>query len=181
MIISLIGYRGCGKTSLAPLLAASRGWSWIDADRELERQQGRSIADIFASEGEPEFRRLEADLLRELCHQENLVLATGGGAILNSDTREKLRASGPVIWLQADASTIEQRLGEDQSTCRSRPALTNLGWREEIERVLAERLPLYQQTCHIRIDTAGKTLVEVAEQTEAALRELSKQPGSSQA
>lgn len=103
------------------------------------------------------------------------------GAILNSDTREKLRASGPVIWLQADASTIEQRLGEDQSTCRSRPALTNLGWREEIERVLAERLPLYQQTCHIRIDTAGKTLVEVAEQTEAALRELSKQPGSSQA
>ena len=107
MILTLIGTRGTGKSTVAPLLAERLGWDWIDADVELERRAGRSIREIFASDGEPVFRALERQNLLELLQRDRLVLAAGGGAILNADTRRDFRAAGPVVWLQATPRAVE--------------------------------------------------------------------------
>jgi shikimate kinase len=152
MVITLIGYRGTGKTTLAAPLAARLGWEWLDADVELERRAGRSIQDIFATDGEPEFRRLERELLAELVRRDRLVIAAGGGAIGNESTRTELKAAGPVIWLQASVDTIERRLATDPTTGHRRPQLTRTGGRAEIERLLALREPLYRQCATITLD-----------------------------
>ncbi len=78
LMLSLIGYRATGKTTLAKLLAERLGWEWLDADAEIERAAGKSIARIFAEDGEPAFRDLEARVVADLCRRERLVLATGG-------------------------------------------------------------------------------------------------------
>src|SRR3990172_13143827 len=116
MVITLIGYRGTGKSTLAAPLAKRLGWEWLDADAELERRAGRSIRDIFATDGEPEFRRLERELLAELLRRDRLIVAAGGGAIQNEATRRDMQAAGPVIWLQASVDTIERRLASDPTT-----------------------------------------------------------------
>ncbi len=90
MIITLIGYRATGKTTLAKLLAERLDWPWIDADAEIERRAGKSIAEIFADDGEPAFRDLEAQVIADLCREDQLVLSAGGGAPL----REAARCSG---------------------------------------------------------------------------------------
>lgn len=151
MVITLIGYRGTGKSTLAAPLARWLGWEWLDADVELERRAGRSIQDIFATHGEPEFRRLERELLSELLKRDRLVLAAGGGAILNEATRADMKSAGPVIWLQASADTIERRLATDPTTGQRRPNLTSSGGRAEIERLLAMREPLYRECATITL------------------------------
>ena len=153
MVITLIGYRGTGKSTLAAPLAQRFGWEWIDADVELERRAGRSIKEIFATDGEPEFRRLERELLAELLKRDRLVLAAGGGAILNEATRADMKSAGPVIWLQASADTIERRLATDPATGQRRPNLTSTGGRVEIERLLAIREPLYRACATITLDS----------------------------
>lgn len=153
MVITLIGYRGTGKSTLAAPLAQRLGWEWIDADVELERRAGRSITDIFATDGELEFRRLERALLAELLTRDRWVIAAGGGAILNDATRAEMNAAGPVIWLRASADTIERRLATDPTTGRRRPNLTATGGRAEIERLLAAREPLYRACATITLDT----------------------------
>ena len=101
MNITLVGYRGTGKSTLAIPLAKRLGWTAVDADAELERRAGRTIRQIFDTDGEPEFRRLERETLVDLLGQQNLVIAAGGGAILNPETRSDIQSSGPVIWLKA--------------------------------------------------------------------------------
>lgn len=163
MVITLIGYRGTGKSTLAAPLARRLDWDWIDADVELERRAGRTIKQIFDTDGEPEFRRLERELIAELLQQDRLIVAAGGGAILNEATRRDLKTSGPVIWLQASAEAIERRLATDSTTGQRRPNLTATGGREEIERLLATREPLYRECATIIVDSdsvAPEQLVE---------------------
>ena len=169
MVITLIGYRGTGKSTLAAPLAQRLSWEWLDADVELERRAGRSIQDIFATDGEPEFRRLERELLAELLRRDRLVLAAGGGAIGNEATRADLKAAGPVIWLQASADTIERRLATDPTTGQRRPNLTSSGGRSEIERLLTLREPLYRECATITLDT---DTAETDQLVEEALRQL---------
>ena len=163
MVITLIGYRGTGKSTLAAPLARRLGWDWLDADVELERRAGRSIKQIFDTDGEPEFRRLERELIAELLQRDRLVIAAGGGAILNEATRSDLKTSGPVIWLQASVEVIVRRLATDSTTGQRRPNLTSTGGREEIERLLAIREPLYRECATIIVDAdsaAPEQLVE---------------------
>jgi shikimate kinase len=164
MIVTLIGYRGTGKTTLAPRLAARWGWDWVDADVELERRTGRTIRDIFARDGEPEFRRLERQTLVDLLQRDRLVLAAGGGAVLNADTRRDLQAAGPVVWLQACAETIARRLAGDDSTAERRPNLTAAGGLDEIRTLLAQREPLYRNTATLMVATDGRTMDELADE-----------------
>ncbi len=152
-LIILIGYRGTGKTTLAVPLAERLSWTAIDADVELERQAGRSIREIFDDGGEPEFRRLERETLVELLGRQQLVIAAGGGAILNPETRRDFRAAGPVVWLRASVDSIEQRLYGDATTTQRRPNLTASGGRQEIERLLADRDPLYRECATIDVAT----------------------------
>jgi shikimate kinase len=164
MQIHLIGYRGTGKTTVARLLAERLGWAWIDADVELERRAGKSIAAIFADEGEAAFRDLEAQVLRELVSFDHHVLSLGGGVVLRAENRASIQSAGPVVWLTARPETIADRMAGDATTASRRPNLTDSGGIEEIRRLIGEREPHYRQCASLQIDTECKSPVEVADE-----------------
>jgi shikimate kinase len=157
MLLTLIGYRATGKTTLARLLAARLGWDWIDADVEIERRAGTTIARIFAEQGEPAFRDLEAQVIADLCGRQRLVLAAGGGAPLRPESRQAMRAAGKVVLLTARPQTILARMSGDATTAARRPDLTDKDPLEEIVHLLAARTPIYQETADLTVDTEGKT------------------------
>jgi shikimate kinase len=157
----LIGYRGTGKTTVARLLAHHLGWQWVDADDVLERRAGLTIRQVFEAEGEAGFRRRESDVLEELCALGGHVIATGGGVVLASANRARLKQSGRIVWLTADASTIRRRMENDRTTAERRPALT-VGGLAEIKELLRAREPLYRAVAHFSVDTSVRSPEEVA-------------------
>lgn len=169
MVITLVGYRGTGKSTVGPALADRLGWAFVDADPEIERRAGRTIRDIFDREGEPHFRKLEAETLAEFLGRDRLVLAPGGGAVLSDQTRERMRAAGPVVWLTAPVDLLLERLQRDPTTGERRPSLTGLPPRQEIEELLARREPLYADAATIRIDTAGRDVKSLVDEICARL------------
>jgi shikimate kinase len=160
LVIFLIGYRGSGKTTVAQMLATQLGWEWVDADALLEKREGRTIQQIFASEGETAFREKEAALLSELAERLRCVVATGGGVVLREDNRSRMRSSGRCVWLTADANTLWQRLAADTSTAQRRPNLT-MGGLAEIEDLLKQREPLYRACADLTVDTTGRKPEEI--------------------
>jgi shikimate kinase len=156
MILTLIGYRATGKTTLAALLSRRLGWQWIDADAEIERRSGKSIAKIFAEDGEPAFRDLEAQVIADLCRRDKLVLAAGGGAPMREENRRKLRQNGKVVWLAARPETILKRMSADASTPERRPSLTGQNPLDEIVQLLALREPIYREAADCIIDTENR-------------------------
>jgi shikimate kinase len=142
-------------------MAKRLGWEWVDADTELERRTRQTIREIFQTQGEPGFRKLERELLAELLRRDKWVISAGGGAILNPETAAEMRSSGWVVWLHADAATLHSRINADISTAERRPNLLS-GGLDEIERMLAIREPLYRSTAHILVNTANRTLDEIA-------------------
>ena len=160
-MLALIGYRGTGKSTVGMRLARRLQWDWLDADNELERRAGRTIKQIFATDGEPTFRQLEREVLIELLSRQRLVLSTGGGCVLNADTRRDLCAAGPVVWLKASVETIASRILLDKTTKARRPNLTAAGGIDEIRTLLAQREPLYRACATITIDTEGLSISEV--------------------
>ena len=160
--IFLIGYRGTGKSTVAQMLADRLGWTWCDADQVLEEQFGRSIRQIFATEGEAGFRDKESVILRELATRLHCVIATGGGVVLRPENRECLR-SGVAIWLTADPQTIWQRMQADTTTAGRRPDLAQ-GGLPEIEGLLRIRATLYKACSDWLVDTTNQTPQQVAAQ-----------------
>ena len=108
MLLTLIGYRATGKTTLAKLLAQQLGCEWLDADDEIERRAGKSIAQIFAEDGEPAFRDLEAQVIADLCGRERLVLAAGGGAPLREESRRAMSDGGNAAQLSATNGSCQR-------------------------------------------------------------------------
>jgi shikimate kinase len=135
------------------LLAAKLGWNFTDADEHTETIAGKSIAAIFASEGETGFRDREAATLRELCGRDCLVLATGGGAVLRPANRDLLRATGFVVWLKATPRTVWERLQGDPTTASRRPNLTPAGGFEEVQALIEARTPIYRDLADFTADT----------------------------
>lgn len=162
-LIFLIGYRCTGKTTVAQLLAEKLGWDWIDADSLLEARYGKSIRQIFASEGEADFRDKEELIFAELCRLHRHVVATGGGVILREINRQRMRSAGRAVWLTADAQTIWERLQADPATAEQRPPLT-VGGLAEIEEVLRIREPSYRSCAEMTVSTAGRSTLEIAQQ-----------------
>lgn len=160
--IVLIGFRGTGKTTVGRLLADELGWAFADCDDAIETAAGKSIAGIFATEGEPGFRDREADALRELCGRDRLILATGGGAIVRPANREMLRNSGFVAWLTARPETIWARLQDDPTTLHRRPNLTLTGGVDEVRALAAAREPLYRAAADFIADADGPSPESVA-------------------
>jgi shikimate kinase len=178
MNIILIGYRATGKTTLARLLAEKLGWTWVDADVEIEHRAGKSIARIFAEEGEPVFRDLEAEVIADLCGRDRLVLAAGGGAPLRPESRRAMRHSGQVVWLTAQPETIHSRMCGDTTTAARRPSLTEKGPLEEISHLLAVREPIYHESCHHAIETEGKTPDRLVDEILAMVQESAAPEGA---
>jgi shikimate kinase len=165
----LIGYRATGKTTLARRLAERLGWSWIDADVEIERRAGKSIARIFAEQGEPAFRDLESLVIADLCGREHVVLAAGGGAPVRQENRRPMRESNHVVWLTARPETILARMSGDHTTAARRPSLTEHDPLEEIVQLLRTREPIYRETAHWVVDTEGKTPEQLTDEILARL------------
>ena len=168
--VTLVGYRGVGKTRVADQLAAALGCGWCDCDVELERRCGRTIADIITRDGEAAFRDAEQELLSELLAGFEGVLATGGGVVVRDANRQRLAAEGrPVVWLQADAATIRCRLAADPATASRRPGLTTANPLDEVADVLAAREPLYASVADLMVDTTAEPAAAVVERIAAWL------------
>ncbi len=163
MNLVLIGSRGTGKSTVARLLAARLGWPTFDADVVIESRAGKSIAQIFADEGEPSFRDWESKIVAELAAIDQCVLALGGGAVVRPENRATIARQGHVVWLQASPETLWQRIQADQATAPRRPNLTPQGGITEIIATLDARAAIYRQCAQLEVDTQGKTPDEVAE------------------
>jgi len=163
-IVTLIGYRGTGKSTVAAALAQRLGCPWWDADIELERVVGMSIAELIRGAGEPTFRDQESVVLETLLAKPDGVLATGGGVILRPGNRERLRElGGCVVWLTAPGPVLRRRLAADPTTASRRPGLTGADPLAEIDAALSTREPLYRECAGVVIDTAQTSPEEVIE------------------
>lgn len=144
----LCGFMGSGKTTLGKGLAKHFGMELIDTDKEIEKRENRSIADIFLAEGEPYFRRLETELIRELSTKKNLVISLGGGLAANRENHPYLKAAGKVILLQCGIEETLNRIKGD----KTRP-LTQNGEEDIIARYNL-RKPIYQEVADITVDSS---------------------------
>ena len=158
--IFLVGLMGAGKTTIGRLLARRLDMTFIDSDHEIEARTGATIPWIFEIEGEASFRRREADVIRELTAQNGIVLATGGGAVLDPASRALLAERGTVIYLRASVSSILARTAHD----KNRPLLQTADPRRKLEDLTAQREPLYREIADMVIDT-GRPNVQSMVQT----------------
>jgi shikimate kinase len=166
----LVGMMGSGKSTVGRRLAAALGRPFIDADSELERRCGVPIATIFELEGEVGFRRRESALIAELVQPAGSVLATGGGAVIDPDSRRLMHQHGFVVFLEASLADLWQRLRRD----RDRPLLAAADPKARIEALLAQRDPWYREAAHLRITTGrqpvSRTVSQIVAQLPADLR-----------
>ncbi|WP_035277390.1 shikimate kinase AroL [Desulforegula conservatrix] len=168
--IYLTGYRATGKTSTGKALAGKLGISFIDADEELVRIEGRTVAEMVADKGWDYFRDRESDVLKQISLLESCVVATGGGVILRPENIDVMQKTGRVIWLKAGIETIAARMTGDGMTAHQRPSLSGKGVIDEIRDVLEQRLPLYEKAAQLVIDTDGKNPEEVCDEIYIKIR-----------
>jgi shikimate kinase len=151
--IFLVGLMGAGKSTIGRHLAKSLGMEFVDSDHELERRTGASIPLIFDVEGEAGFRQREKKLIDELTQRNRIVLATGGGVVLDPDNRAWLRERGRVIYLYATVEQLLTRTAKD----RNRPLLQTADPRARLQELLQARDPLYREVADVVVDTGGRS------------------------
>ena len=140
---------GAGKTTVGRALAKKLNKRFVDSDHEIEARSGALIPWIFEIEGEASFRRREAEVIRDLTAEQGIVLATGGGAVLDAQNRAYLHARGTVVYLRTSVQNILQRTGHD----KNRPLLQTADPRKLLEELTRQRDPLYREIAHVVIDT----------------------------
>jgi shikimate kinase len=159
--IVLIGFMGCGKSTVGRELQAILGYSLVDTDSIIETRAGKPITRIFEEDGEAAFRDFETQLLCELAETTAAapqIIATGGGIVVRPENRESLKHAGYVVWLRAPVSVILNRTRRNHD----RPLLLTEDPAERIRSLLAQREPWYRETAHLQLDTAGLTSREIA-------------------
>lgn len=157
MILALTGYMGCGKSTVGRIVADALGCPFIDIDEAIEKEAGRTIADIFAEDGEPAFRQMELKALKSTLgkYQSNTaVIALGGGTVTIPEAVRLLQKQTLCIWLQAPADELESRVAGS-----GRP-LADKDFRAR----LVSREPLYEAAAHVTIDTIGLSPEEIADE-----------------
>jgi shikimate kinase len=160
MNIVLIGYRGTGKSTVGRLLAARLGRELVSTDVEIVKRAKCTIPEIVAQHGWEYFRDLESDICRELASRDQIVIDTGGGAILRPQNVEALKENGALFWLTASVETIAKRIGDDNQ----RPSLTGAkSFVDEIQDVLRERTPTYQAAADHIITTDNRSINQLVE------------------
>jgi shikimate kinase len=154
MNIVLIGYRGSGKSTVGRKLAARLKLKFVDTDDLIEKSQGVTISDLVKSHGWGHFRKLERNTIEEISKEDRLIIAPGGGAVLDSDNVKALKKNGVIIWLKADRQILLKRLNQDPGTNTRRPTLTGKETSEELKEIMSLREPIYERVSEIQIDTS---------------------------
>lgn len=160
----LVGFMGSGKSSVGRILSSLTGFALVDTDTIVAQKAGKSIPDIFREDGEMHFRALETKTLRDLIGRIGLVVATGGGVVVNEENTAILAQIGPVAWLDAGTSHLYQRVKHSK-----RPLLQTEDPRRTVEELYRAREPKYRAVSSVRIDSSNLTHRQTAE---AVLRAL---------
>jgi len=155
--IFLVGLMGAGKSTIGKRLAELSNKRFLDSDKEIEIRTGVNIDLIFEIEGEEGFRKRECKIIEELSALDNIILATGGGAVLNADNRRHLHQGGTIIYLQASAEQLTQRTAKD----KKRPLLKIEDRLGKIEELLKIRAPLYEEAADFIINTDDHTVMQI--------------------
>lgn len=153
----LVGPMGAGKSTIGRLLARELKRPFFDSDREVEKRTGASIPLIFDIEGEAGFREREARVIDELSARTEVVMATGGGAVLRAENRERLRARGFVVFLRAPLEQLVARTARD----KNRPLLRSGNVAETLARLMGERAPLYEEVADLVVDTGQRSVKSI--------------------
>jgi shikimate kinase len=162
--VVLIGPPGAGKTTVGTVLAARLGVTFTDTDAVVEAAAGKPVADIFITDGEPEFRRLERDAVAAALDTGAGVVGLGGGAVMDEQT-QKLLAGHRVVYLETGFTELAKRVGLD----RARPLLIGTNPRAQLKALLDERLPVYDGLAWLTVGTDGRGPEEVAAEIAAAV------------
>lgn len=165
--IFLIGPMGAGKTTVGRALAKRLKREFFDSDKEIERQCGVNIPTIFDIEGEEGFRQREARMIDELTAREGIVLATGGGAPMREENRNRLAERGTVIYLSVTLQEQFNRVSHD----KNRPLLKTEDPRGTLRRLMKERAPVYESIADIKINSTGRNMRNVIERILRFLRQ----------
>ena len=172
--VFLVGPMGAGKTTIGRQLARLLKREFFDSDREIEHRTGVNIPLIFELEGEPGFRSRERSVIDDLTLRPNIVLATGGGAILDADNRKHLTERGTVVYLETSVDQQLSRTGRD----RNRPLLQTEDPKRRLEELLAVRDPLYREIADFAVPTDGRTARDVVNQILRAIKPPAKRKRS---
>ena len=155
--IFLVGPMGAGKSTVGRQLAKTLGRDFYDSDKEIEKRTGVSISWIFEMEGEAGFRAREQKVIEELTDLKNVVLATGGGAVLAEENRRVLRSRGHVVYLSASVEQLMRRTSKD----KSRPLLQTDNPKQQITDLLDQRDQLYRDVADIELRTGEQSIQHV--------------------
>ena len=166
--IALIGFMGTGKTAVGKVLAEKLGKRFVELDSLIEQKAGKSIPDIFQQDGEIAFRELEIEATKEVSKNKNMVIACGGGLVLNQINIDRLRKESVIVYLTASPGVILKRTSRDGET---RPMLYAPDKTARIRELLAFRKPFYQRAADITINTSKQCIDTVAEAIISKLKE----------
>jgi len=164
----LVGAPGAGKSTAGRRLASALGVPFADSDHLIEEAAGMSVSDIFVTKGEPAFRELEESVIEKALSEHEGVLALGGGAIMNVNTRERLKGLS-VIWLEVDLGQAAKRVGMNQA----RPLLLG-DVRANMNRLMKERAPIYDEVSTVVINTNGLKVREVVDEIMKRMKAVEK-------
>lgn len=158
---------GAGKTTVGKLLAKQLGKSFYDADHEIEKRMGVKVSVIFELEGEEGFRKREAAVIKDLVIKDNIVLATGGGAVLSEANREALTKHGKVIYLQANVTDLSKRMRHD----KQRPLLQNVNLKDTLQTLYTKRNPIYLDLADLVVETGKQPASALVKQIKKQLND----------
>lgn len=165
--VILIGFMGCGKSTVGRKLANAFDYEFLDTDELIEEQQGKKISDIFAEEGEEAFRQMETDLIKQLKKEaKKKVIATGGGMPMREENRKLLCEVGTVVFLEAKIETILERLQNDTT----RPLAAGEDREKRLRPLYETRYPVYKEAAEVVVDTEGKSFYGIIQELEQYMK-----------
>ncbi len=186
--IYLIGYRASGKTTVGKTLAKALSRKFIDSDKQIIKQNNMDIADIVKKYGWDFFRQQEKTFINSINPSDKLIIALGGGAIIDSDNIKTVKKNGTIIFLKTSPDIIKKRLKNDKKTSQNRPPLSNAnssclhnaenGQKEklckrvtinEVDKILTERTPIYNKASDLIINTDNKTIKQICQEINKCL------------
>ena len=169
MNLVLCGMMGAGKSTIGVKIAELTGRRWYDTDGVISDRYGK-ISDIFEYYGEPHFRKLETEVVKELAGQDDLVISTGGGLVLKSENNVALQQNGKIVFLRASLQTLNKRLVVDGTRPLLQSSTESIS--DRLERLLKERTPIYEHVADYIVDVDGKTPLEIAKEIVALTQGL---------